>query len=122
MRRTIDLRSAGESGPAAMAWVDSADGTAVFRLHGFMDAIHAATFRRALAPSEFLADVLLDLSGIVYLDMVGLGVLAGAIRRVQEAGGHVTLVGAKGGLVGQLRRAGIYRLLLDDRAGRATGG
>lgn len=87
--------------------------TWVFHLQGELDARTAAGLRIELGEAVGKASVLLDLTGVVFLNAVGMGVLLGAIRRIQEHGGLVAIAGAepRRGIDGALRGAGVDRLV-----------
>jgi len=96
-------------------------GTAVFHLQGKLDRASAAGLRVKLNASVGESMVLFDLTGVVSIDSVGVGVLLGAIRGIHEGGGVVAIGGAdsRGGIAAALRTAGVERLvfLSDSLAG-----
>lgn len=91
--------------------VDSIDGVAEFRLTGQLDSPSADSARRKLATAVGLDRVLFDLSGLSYIDPVGVGVLVGAVRRVQEAQGLVVLVMAQKAVAQVLFASGVNHLV-----------
>ncbi len=98
----------------------------VFRLRGSFDIATAPSVRAALmdAANEGKHDLIVDLSGVEFLDSTGLGALIGSHRRASENGGHVTLVVADGpisrllNITGLLRVFPVYRTMADALAGR----
>ena len=62
---------------------------------GDLDALSAPTFRVSVNGIEPGNSVLVDLSGVGFVDSVGLGALVGVVRRVRESGGTVVI--ASGG-------------------------
>lgn len=68
--------------------VDAEAQRCVIRLVGEVDTVSSARLRAVLGEQVDEAnDVVLDLSGVRFIDSSGLGVLVGALRRA-EAGGH----------------------------------
>lgn len=51
--------------------------------------------------------VVADLSGVMFIDSSGLGVLVGALRRAREAGGELRLVSANDAVIKILRITGL---------------
>lgn len=79
--------------------IDAATGTAVVTLRGELDAHDAPRlrdlFREALADAAGDGDaprLVLDLTGVGFLDSTALGTVIGAVRRAREAGGDVAVV------------------------------
>ena len=50
---------------------------------------------RSLIPPE-VTDLRIDVHDLDFIDSTGLGVIVGALRRIREGGGELTLVGARG--------------------------
>jgi anti-sigma B factor antagonist len=78
---------------------DVRPGSAVVTLRGELDAHDAPRLRElfACAVSELDASdgaprLVLDLTGVAFLDSTALGTMIGALRRVREAGGELRLV------------------------------
>lgn len=73
-------------------------GTAVVTLRGELDAHDAPRLREAFAGAlaELQSDdgprLVLDLTGVAFMDSTALGALVGALRRVREAGGEMPVV------------------------------
>ncbi len=66
--------------------VEAEDACTVCRLTGELDSINAPRLRAVLG--ELIGtDVVVDLSGLEFIDSSGLGVLVGALKRF-EASGH----------------------------------
>ncbi|HET9731360.1 MAG TPA: STAS domain-containing protein [Acidimicrobiales bacterium] len=86
-------------------------GLAVYLVAGQMVASTAAGARSALLHAVDEPKVVLDLSDLTFVDEVGLGVLAGAVRRVHEAGGGVVICARPGPVTSALRASGIARLV-----------
>ncbi|MBV9057311.1 MAG: STAS domain-containing protein [Candidatus Eremiobacteraeota bacterium] len=111
---SIDLRTA-----------DGSDAL-LFRLRGSLDLATAPTVRAALtdAAEEKGHDVIVDLTGLEFLDSTGLGVLIGAHRRAAERGGSFRLVVSDGPISRLLNITGlmgvfaVYRSLDDARGER----
>jgi anti-sigma B factor antagonist len=67
----------------------------VLRIHGDVDIATAPQLKEAViaALERGAASLALDLSGVAYLDSMGLGVLISARKRATERGGIVYLIG-----------------------------
>lgn len=95
------------------------DGFAVCRPLGEIDAFTVSQFRQALADLAAEPRLVIDMSGVPFVDSAGLGALIGGIRRVRERGGEVVVVCNRRGLVRTLRTTGFDRIVdmtatLDD--------
>jgi anti-anti-sigma factor len=70
-------------------------GLAVCRLSGSLDLQQLEGLRAVMAACAAFPIVHLDLSGVVFIDSGGLGVLVGGIRRIYERMGAVVAWGAR---------------------------
>jgi len=94
-----------------LATVRSNDDTgSTLLLSGELDLAAAPEFRRALR-SLGSGPVVVDLSGVTFLDSVGVGLLIGADRRAREAGGRLTLVVGPGSARQVLVACGVDRIV-----------
>jgi len=66
--------------------------TTVCRPVGELDAFSVADFREHLAGLAGDDAVVIDLSGVPFMDSAGLGALIGGIRKIREASGEVVVV------------------------------
>ncbi|NJL85526.1 MAG: STAS domain-containing protein [Leptolyngbyaceae cyanobacterium SM1_1_3] len=66
----------------------------IFRLTGLLDAFSEPTFRKVLASciDGGPAHVILDLSGIDFVDSSGLGAMVQMVKKAQTAGGSLQVV------------------------------
>lgn len=67
-------------------------------LEGSCDLATAPRLRQSLHglfPPE-VDEVVLDVGGLEFIDSTGLGVVLGAMRRLREGGGSLSIAGAKG--------------------------
>lgn len=71
------------------------DGYAVVELHGELDISSASGLREQLFDilADQAASLILDLSGLSFIDSTGISVLVAAERRAHELGGSLSLVG-----------------------------
>jgi anti-sigma B factor antagonist len=71
----------------------SPDGQVVIDLRGEVDVYNAPRLRNELARvvQEGGLDIVLDVEGLDFVDVTGLGVIIAAAKRIGDAGGHVTL-------------------------------
>jgi len=103
----------------------SDDETQVFELQGSLDIATSPTVRAALldAAERGQHRLVVDLSGLDFIDSTGLGALIGGQRRARENGGEVRLVAREGQILRLLRITGlltvfpVYRTLEDALAG-----
>jgi anti-sigma B factor antagonist len=73
--------------------VADVDGQRIVRLTGDVDAYSSSQLRDRLAQliDDGAESVVLDLSGLQFLDSTGLGVLVGAQKRLTQANGELVL-------------------------------
>ena len=66
----------------------------VVHVTGEIDVYTAPTLREELASltEEGTTNIVVDLTGVPFMDSTGLGVLVGALKRVRTAGGRLRLV------------------------------
>ncbi|NEQ30946.1 MAG: STAS domain-containing protein [Leptolyngbya sp. SIO4C5] len=66
----------------------------IFRLTGLLDAFSEPTFRKVLANciDSGPAHIILDLSGIDFVDSSGLGAMVQMVKKAQTAGGSLQVV------------------------------
>jgi anti-sigma B factor antagonist len=88
----------------------SVRGGAVCRLSGALELASAAQLRAAMAACTAFDDLFLDLSEVRFMDSAAVGVLVAGIRRVREAGGQVTVGGARRNLRRLLQAIGFDRV------------
>jgi anti-sigma B factor antagonist len=82
--------------PPAFSVSPEQQGTlSVLRIHGDVDITTAPQLKEAVvaALERGATSMALDLSGVAYLDSIGLGVLITARKRTAERGGTVYLIG-----------------------------
>lgn len=75
------------------------EGTArTVKLGGECDISSAPQLREVLRPlvPPDVTQLTVDVSGLDFIDSTGLGVIVGALRRLREAGGDLTMSGAQG--------------------------
>jgi anti-sigma B factor antagonist len=76
-------------------------------VRGELDAATATTLRGSAPFLTHAPAALIDLSGVTFIDALGLGALIGTLRRVQESGTAVALVVSRPGLAALLTANGI---------------
>ncbi|MGH9070446.1 MAG: STAS domain-containing protein [Acidimicrobiales bacterium] len=91
--------------------VERADGYTVCRPVGELDAFTVGQFRQALSELASTPRLLIDLSGVPFVDSAGLGALIGGIRRVRELGGMVAVCSTRTTLTRLLRTTGFDRIV-----------
>jgi anti-sigma B factor antagonist len=90
---------------------DSGD-TLIFILRGSLDLATSPTIRAALseAADKGRKDIIVDLTGLEFLDSTGLGALIGAHRRASEHDGTLRLVVTDGPIFRLLNITGLIRI------------
>ena len=78
---------------------------------GELDAFTVSRFRQEVAQVAAGSQVVIDLSGVPFLDSSGLGALIGAIRRVRELGGEVAVACNRPSVERLLRTTGFDRIV-----------
>jgi anti-sigma B factor antagonist len=87
------------------------DGFTICRPVGELDAFTVSQFRQALAELASSKQLVIDMSGIPFVDSAGLGALIGGIRRTRELGGDVAVACDRPTLVRLLRTTGFDRIV-----------
>ena len=82
----------------------------VCRPVGELDAFTVGHFRDSLSELGGGERVLIDLSGVPFLDSAGLGALIGGVRRAREGGGDVAVYGARPAVARLLHTTGFDRV------------
>jgi anti-sigma B factor antagonist len=88
-----------------------ADGGTICRAFGELDAFTVSQFRNTLARLSTSRWLVIDLSGVPFVDSAGLGALVGGIRRVRDHGGEVVLACNRPALLNLLGMTGIDRIV-----------
>ena len=101
--------------------LENGDGYVICRPVGELDAFTVGQFREALSELSGVPALLIDLSGVPFLDSAGLGALIGGVRRAREAGGDVAVYGARPAVARLLHTTGFDRVasVADDEEGAA---
>ena len=108
-------RIADTGGPQEDALLDisteQADGYTICRPVGELDAFTVSQFRQSLAELANNPRLLIDMSGVPFVDSAGLGALIGGIRRARELGGEVAVACNRPTLTRLLRTTGFDRIV-----------
>ncbi|MCL2394762.1 MAG: STAS domain-containing protein [Acidimicrobiaceae bacterium] len=83
----------------------------VCRAIGELDAFTVSHLREALAELAVSPRLVIDLSGVTFVDSAGLGALIGGIRRTREMGGDVAVACDRPVLIRLLRTTGFDRIV-----------
>jgi anti-sigma B factor antagonist len=75
--------------------IETIDEAAVCRVQGEVDAASAAALREALVALTAYRQVVLDFSGVPFIDSAGLGCLIAGARRIHAVDGAVVLCSAR---------------------------
>ena len=78
---------------------------------GELDAYTVSEFRDALGGLADVPHLVIDLSGVPFMDSAGLGALIGGIRRAREAGGDVAVACSRPTLTRLLHTTGFDRIV-----------
>jgi anti-sigma B factor antagonist len=98
-------------------------GWTVIAVAGEVDVVAAPQLRSEIVRvvSEGTTDLVLDLSGVVFIDSFGLGVLVGAVKRVQSHDGRLRVVIGEARVMAVLELTGLDRILeLHETLGAAV--
>jgi len=87
------------------------EGYTICRPVGELDAFTVSQFRQALAEMAGSHRLVIDMSGVPFVDSAGLGALIGGIRRVRELHGDVAVACNRPTLVRLLRTTGFDRIV-----------
>lgn len=90
---------------------ETPDGFTICRPEGELDAFTVSQFRQSLAELASSKRLLIDMSGVPFVDSAGLGALIGGIRRARELGGDVAVSCNRPTLVRLLRTTGFDRIV-----------
>lgn len=90
---------------------EAGDGFSICRPAGELDAFTVAQFRQVLAELASAKKLVIDLSGVPFIDSAGLGALIGGIRRTRELGGDVAVACDRPTLVRLLKTTGFDRIV-----------
>lgn len=90
---------------------ETPDGFVVCRPVGELDAFTVSQFRQTLAELASSKRLVIDMSGVPFVDSAGLGALIGGIRRTRELGGDVAVACDRPTLVRLLRTTGFDRIV-----------
>lgn len=90
---------------------ETEDGFSICRPTGELDAFTVAHFRQVLAEVASAKRLVIDLSGVPFIDSAGLGALIGGIRRTRELGGDVSVACDRPTLVRLLKTTGFDRIV-----------
>ncbi|HET9078567.1 MAG TPA: STAS domain-containing protein [Acidimicrobiales bacterium] len=107
---TLDRASRSSSGPLSMEWAVE-DRCVVCRPVGAIDAFSVSSFREAVAAVPSGASLVVDLSGVSFLDSAGLGALIGGIRRLRQLGGEVAVAAPRPLIARVLNTTGFDRIV-----------
>jgi anti-sigma B factor antagonist len=87
--------------------IATTNATAICLPKGDLDATTLSTFRGAVGPCLNEPDLIVDLSGVGFIDGAGLGGLVGLVRRAREQRARVAVVVPRGSLRKVLGEAGL---------------
>lgn len=91
--------------------IESVEHVAVCRIHGEVDSASASALREAMGALTAYRRVVLDFSGVPFIDSAGLGTIIGGTRRVRAADGEIALCSARRSIHRLLHTVGMDRIL-----------
>ena len=91
--------------------IEAVDGTAICRVQGDADAASAPELREALVALTAYRRVVLDFSGVSFIDSAGLGCMIAGARRIHAANGAVVLCSPRRAVGRLLRNVGMDRVI-----------
>ena len=83
----------------------------VLRPDGELDAYSVAQFREAFAQVSEEQRLLVDLSGVQFMDSAGLGALIGGIRKVRDNEGRISVFSDRAAISRLLHTTGFDRIV-----------
>ena len=93
------------------------------RLVGELDEYCAAELRsridEEIRGAGALSTLVLDLSGVSFMDSSGIGVVLGRYRLMRSLGGEIAIVGASPRVESLMRMSGVYTLIEKTAGGGA---
>lgn len=106
------------------------DEIVVYTVRGELDSSTVTAFRQGMAQLVGDRGLVLDMSGVAFVDSAGLGVIVAAVRRMREMAAPIALVVSRPNLARLLHAVGLDRIvtitddlvdaLVDVRASRAA--
>lgn len=107
------LRSASGLGPdLTIPQSRVLGGCRVLRPIGTIDSSSAWVFREAIAELPAPCRVVLDLSGVSFIDSAGLGAIVGAVRRIRELHGDLHLAAPRSSIGRVFSSTGLDRIVV----------
>jgi len=91
--------------------IDETDDHIVCRPAGDLDAYTVAAFREKLTELATYSRVIIDLSGVPFMDSAGLGALIGGIRKARENDARVVVACDRPALTRLLHTTGFDRIV-----------
>ena len=91
--------------------IETVDDVAVCRIHGEVDSASAGELREAMGALTAYRRVVLDFSGVPFIDSAGLGTVIGGTRRIRSVDGDVALCSARRSIHRLLYAVGMDRIL-----------
>lgn len=91
--------------------IETVDKTAICRVQGDADAAHAPALRECVVALAAYRKVVLDFSGVAFIDSAGLGCLIAGARRIHAADGDVVICSARRAVHRLLHTVGMDRVL-----------
>jgi anti-anti-sigma factor len=91
--------------------LEAVDRTSVCRVQGDADAASASQLREVFSELADGGQVIVDFSGVSFIDSAGLGCLIAGARRIHDAGGQVVLCSARRAVERLLHTVGMDRVL-----------
>ncbi len=91
--------------------IETEGGIAICRVQGDCDAAHAAALRESLVALTAYRQVVLDFSGVAFIDSAGLGCLIAGARRIHDVDGDIVLCSARRAVNRLLHTVGMDRVL-----------
>lgn len=107
----LDRASRSHAGGLFVDWATQ-EGHLVCRPVGAIDAYSVSELRAAVAAVPPGTALVVDLSGVPFLDSAGLGALIGAIRRLRQLDGEVSVAAPRPNIARVLHTTGFDRIVV----------
>jgi len=109
-RRWADMDSTEGAGMLEVGFEKTSD-YVICRAVGELDGANASRLRDVMTSQPAPDRLVIDLSGVSFVDSAGLGALIGGIRRTREASGEVAISVSGSGVTRVLQTAGFDRIV-----------
>lgn len=89
------------------------DDVYIIELNGDIDHYTSEKIRREIYMNtgRYVNKMIIDLSGVEFMDSSGIGMILGRYREIKERGGKIALTGIKGNMERIFNMSGLYKII-----------